>query len=343
MRVGIVTDQYSGKTGISVYAENLVKNIGKRADIKLISTKKELPVKRIFGYDLNTALSRFPLAIDARDCDLVHFTSQEQAICLNYQKLNSVATVHDLIPLEFPIMRSLPAKILYKAAMQGLKKANHIMTDSEYTKEKVIEKLGLPSKKITVVHLGVDHKKFYLKNIAKDDVVLTVSSEMPYKNIERLIKAFAIVNKKIPKTKLVKVGKANWPGAREKLIESAERHTVSVDFKESVTDLATEYNKAKVFVLPSLAEGFGLPVLEAMACGIPVVCSPFGSLQEMAGKAALYFNPYDEKDIAKKILQVLNDEGLAEELSKKSVKQAKKFSWEKTAEETAKVYRKATH
>ena len=177
------------------------------------------------------------------------------------------------------------------------------------------------------------NKKFGIKR----DYILFVGTLQPRKNIERLVEAFSKLKNK--ELELVIVGKKGWQ--YEEILAAPSKFGVServkfLDFVEN-KDLPSLYKNALCFVLPSLYEGFGLPVLEAMKFGCPVLTSNVSSLPEAGGDAAIYFDPTSAEDIAKSLQLVINDEGLRKEMIKKGYNQVKKFSWEKTAKETLKV------
>jgi len=225
----------------------------------------------------------------------------------------------------------------------GLKKADHIIADSEYTKKDIIKYADIPAEKITVIHLGIDHKLFYDKKKKKEkNTILYVGSEQKRKNVELIIKALPLIKKEIPSIKFVKIGQAQDNKNRQKLMELAKEYGVDnhIIWKDYVEDISEEYNKAGIFVFPSLYEGFGFPVLEAMACGCPVICSNNTSIPELAGDAALYCDPTSEQDIAEKIVKMMKDKKMQAMFRKRGLAQAKKFTWEKCAEETVKAYTK---
>jgi glycosyltransferase involved in cell wall biosynthesis len=167
--------------------------------------------------------------------------------------------------------------------------------------------------------------------------VLFVGTLQPRKNIVRLTEAFSKLEEK--DLNLVVVGKKGWQ--YEEILDAPKKYNVEkkVLFLDSVSDsdLFSLYKNAQCFVLPSLYEGFGLPILEAMQYGCPVITSNVSSLPEAGGDAALYFDPLNIEDMAQKIKMVLTDTNLREEMIKKGYNQIKKFSWEKTAKETLEV------
>jgi glycosyltransferase involved in cell wall biosynthesis len=209
--------------------------------------------------------------------------------------------------------------------------------------------------RIHAVPLGVDHSVFSPKPIPpgfrrryqledQSRVILYVGSENPRKNLPRLIRAIAVIHKLFPDVRLVKIGTPEYVPQAQQL-----RHQVKtlglediVYFVDHVSDedLALFYNIADLFVFPSIYEGFGLPPLEAMACGTPVVCSHAASLPEVVGDAAITFDPYDTAAIAGAMRRVLEDSELAAELRQKGIARASQFTWERTARETIAVYQK---
>lgn len=172
--------------------------------------------------------------------------------------------------------------------------------------------------------------------------ILYVGSFDARKNLLGLLNAFSKLRQHLPAWKLVIVGARKWKSTP--VFEVVQRLQLEeyVHFTGFVeeADLPALYNGADLFVFPSLYEGFGLPVLEAMACGIPVVTSNTSSLPEVAGDAALLVDPMDVEAIAAAMQQVLSDPGLAAELRRRGLEQASKFSWERTARETLAVYEK---
>ena len=236
--------------------------------------------------------------------------------------------------------------------MRGLRKADRIITVSEYSKSEIIKHVGYPEDQITVIPNAVDHNNYCVRRdrevIKKlgipetQKVILYVGSEQPRKNVPFLLKAISELKKKLPDIKLLKIGTPQVPGAREKLIELIETLGIEkeVIFVGSVSenDLPKYYNAADLFVFPSLYEGFGLPPLEAMACGTPVITSNLTSLPEVVGDSAITIDPYDVNAFAEAMYNLLTDEKLREQMINKGLRRAQLFNWEKSAEETLKVY-----
>jgi len=282
---------------------------------------------------------------------------------LKNPKVPAVVAVHDL-GFEFlpwhqnPIQRFYLSKIIEKLRSQL---ATHIIAVSQATKKDLVGKLGVPEEKITVVYEGVDRgkfkvqsSKFKVEEIKKKykiegDYILFVGTVQPRKNLVRLIKAFSQIIRdnsrsnsyKFVNLQLVIVGKRGW--SADEIYQTPGQLGIAdkVKFLDYVSDndLPALYAGAACFCLPSLKEGFGLPVLEAMACGTPVVISNTSSLPEVGGDAAIYVNPYDVDSIADGLGQVLSIDKVGYKcLVEKGLKQAQKFSWEECAKETVGVF-----
>lgn len=267
----------------------------------------------------------------------------------------TVVTIHDVIPLVFPDYFPVGIKGYINLFFQkrALKNVNTVICDSKTSKEDITSKLSYPRQRIKVIYLapGKNFRKIKLspkqsKIISQyklpKDFILYVGDVNWNKNVENLIKAV-----KIAKTNLVMVGKAltdsNLPQTLmiDKTIAelSLGNQIIKTGYVEE-GDLIALYNLARITVLPSNYEGFGLPVLESMACGTPVVCSNLASLAEITGNVAVYCDPTDPNDIAKKISYVLNLSGKKlNALSQKCVENSSKYSWEKVAKETSEVYK----
>ncbi len=271
----------------------------------------------------------------------------------------TVVTVHDLTPLVFPdkFPKGLRGSAKYQIQKHSLKGAKAIITDSQNSKEDIVRFIGFPKKGIKVIHLapGEEFKpiksgKLLLRLKKKyslpEKFVLYVGDINYNKNVLGLVEA-----SKQAKIKIVIVSK---PAAQENFNSShiedqplvqliklygKDPDVIRIGFVP-IKDLVALYNLATVYCQPSFYEGFGLPVLEAMACGTPVVAAETSSLPEICGGAAVMVNPHRRREIGRGIKKVFNDKILREKLVKKGLKQVEKFSWEKTARETVKVYQK---
>ena len=314
------------------------------------------------GFDVHTFFTTYPLAASLNRDALKHLTAQQMATLLQFNPhLHQViVTVHDIVP--FLVRRDKsqstfrhPLELFFdRIAMSGLKRADALISDSYFTKKTIVEALNYPAEQIFVVPLGVQHELFRPLSVPEDFrsryqlndrfcYILYVGSENPRKNLSRLIGAFAKIQARMPNVRLVKVGSPAYLPQAEQLHHQIEQMGLAdtIFFYKHVPDddLVLFYNLADVFVFPSLYEGFGLPPLEAMACGTPVVCSNATSLPEVVGDAAITVDPYDVEALAGAMHRTLTNASLQEELREKGLKRAKQFTWERTARETIAVYR----
>lgn len=261
----------------------------------------------------------------------------------------SAISIMDLSYMHFPQL--FKKRDLYQMKFWtklSVRKAKKIFTISNASKSDIIKIYRVPESKVVVTYPGIKLKtqmsnlKTTTQNLKllKDkyeiegEYVLFVGTLQPRKNIKRLIEAFSKLSEK--GMKLIIVGKKGW--MYEEILEAPKKFGVEdkVNFLDFVTDeeLSALYKNALCIVLPSLYEGFGLPVLEAMQNGCPVITSNISSLPEAGGDAALYFDPLDVDDIADKIQKVISNKKLRTDMIEKGYKQIKKFSWEKTAKQT---------
>ena len=227
----------------------------------------------------------------------------------------------------------------------NIKRSNFIICFSMFTKKEILERLDFDETQVKVIYHGIDHNLFRVRNN------LTVSFELPKKfifsvgtieprkNLVGLLKAYNQLSEDIKnKYHLVLAGFQGWNNQKiMDLIESNQRYIHYLGYISDV-ELVKVYNLASLFVYPSFYEGFGLPVLEAMACGTPVVCSDVTSLPEVGGDAVVYCDPNVVNDIAKKIEIVLSDEKLQQEMTEKGLQRAKQFTWEKAAQKHIRVF-----
>lgn len=286
-----------------------------------------------------------------------------------WSKCPFVVSIHDVMPLVFPKNHPVGIKgqinnLLQRAA---LKKCSFIITDSECSKKDIIKYLNVKKEKILVIPLAAGEEFKVLQDTQlirvrrkynlPDNFLLYVGDANWVKNLPFLIRGFneLIRMPKFRNYKLVLVGGVFLKNVENidhpeltslkqvnELIKenNLEQFIIKPGFLD-IAELVSFYNLATVYVQPSLYEGFGLPVLEAISCGAPVLCSSFASLPEVGGEAAVYFDPNNLEQFVKILSGVLEDKSLQYRLSKLGLKQALKFSWYQTAKETKKVYFKA--
>lgn len=250
-----------------------------------------------------------------------------------------VVTVHDLIPLRFPRWRSPLTNYFRFWVPHVLAGAAHILCDSESTASDVIQFYRIPAQRVTPVLLAHDAQHFRLLNLPTRNYFLYVGRHDPYKNLDRMITAFAA----LPASSDCELWIAGPPDRRyTPLLEAQVAElglTQRVKFLSYVpySDLPILLNQALALVFPSRWEGFGLPVLEAMACGTPVITTPVSSIPEVAGDAALMVEPLDTGAIAAAMGAIVADPQLRADLSQRSLTQAQRFSWAWTGATTAQI------
>ena len=269
---------------------------------------------------------------------------------------NSVITIHDLkyiiAPSFFPEF-SISKKLYMSLSIRSsVKRARKVIVVSESTKEDLMRLFGVPAPKISVVPLAVG--KRFAVSLNKEEIkiklkkkgihgkyFLFVGERRPHKNIVRLIEAFKIFkDRNSEKYQLVIVGKrySNYTVPEQKIKElDLESNVIMVGYVPD-EELPLYYQGAEMLVFPSIYEGFGIPILEAMACGIPVITSNISSMPEVAGNAAVLVNPYETNEIAAAMQRICSNRDLRKDLIAKGSKNVKRFSWEKTAEKTLSVY-----
>lgn len=330
--------------GTGFYIENL-----KRALIKYYPKNK---------YTFFTQGEKLPKSASRR-IDLVHYPYFEPFFLSLpiFNKYKTVVTVHDLTPLVFPkeFSSGLKGILKWKIQKRSLKKVDAIITDSMCSENDITKHVGISSSKIHVVYLAASEVFKKVDNISildsirkkyklPEKYVLYVGDVTWNKNLPRLIKAIQKI-----KAPLVMVGKAmlekefdktnpwNQDLVKVQKLVEIDKKIIRLGFIPQ-DDLVALYNAATVFAMPSIYEGFGLPILEAMSCGCPVVTSKEGSIRELAGDAAYFVDAYDIDSISNGIKEVFSDATTQDNLSQKGLRRAKRFSWEKTAGATIKVY-----
>jgi glycosyltransferase involved in cell wall biosynthesis len=353
LKVGLDIQSLLGfKTGIGYYTDNLLKYLNDYKDFRFFLYKDDKKE------DLNT-LERMkwenftlPHLACNDNVDILHIPGFAGPLFRN--KYKKVTTVHDLIGMVYPKNLGPISRFYWQRWLPVcIRSSDFIIADSESTKKDIVRFLKFPTEKISVIYLAADLNFKPQKNnrLLQDTLkkfgiysnyILNVGTVEPRKNIVTLITAFA---KYIKTTKsevlLVIAGRKGWDYNRclNKIFEL--RISDRVIFCDYITeeDLVSLYNLADLFVYPSFYEGFGLPVLEAMCCGAPVVCSDTSSLPEIAGDAAIFVKPNDVDGLCNAIGKVLSTPGLSISMREKSLKQAAKFSWENTAKQTIEVYK----
>jgi glycosyltransferase involved in cell wall biosynthesis len=256
-----------------------------------------------------------------------------------YTNCRFVVTAFDMIPLRFS-KRFSPLTTYHKYyTPEVFKQAEHIICISESTANDIIQFYQIPSHKITPILLAGDNSHFQFLNLPTRNYFLYVGRQDPYKNLQRLITAFSALPHRND-YELWLAGpydKRYSPLLEIQTQELGISHLVKFLNYVSYDELPIIINQAIALVFPSLWEGFGLPVLEAMACGTPVITSNVSSLPEVAGDAAILINPYNPGEITAAMTTIINDSETRKQLSEKGLKRANQFSWEKTGLATVEV------
>ena len=294
---------------------------------------------------------RIPLSLARERVQLVHEPHYVLPPLIN---CSSVVTIHDCIHLMFP--QYLPSRLAYVYAKGSMwtasKKANKILTVSEASKRDILRFFDVPPEKVVVVYNAIDERFLAPANPERTSLVrqryqldhpfvLYVGNIKPHKNLERLIEAFGRARGQCPDDlKLIIVGDeiSKYPALRQSVHKhKLDKHVRFLGFQPMET-LATFYRLARAFVFPSLYEGFGLPPLEALASGTPVITSNTSSLPEVVGDAALLIDPLNADDIADALVRVLTDDGLRAELVRRGFERVKQFSWDRSVKRTHEIY-----
>jgi glycosyltransferase involved in cell wall biosynthesis len=332
----------TGRGSPSIYSNELAKRFYIYPEIEIKEISTPLTSYREF-------FSFFKYLIENRTTT-IHFPFQYYAkFALLVRK--SIISVHDMWWVVHPYRDMYPNPRDWgysKLDIRGIKGAAHIITPSNSSKKQIMDYLHIPPEKITVVYNGINHINF---KPVKDpspfefDYILFVGSEQPRKNLKTLLEAFSELKKKdeFRDLKLVKVGGPERENFRRKTLEGIKDLGLEEDviFTNYVKEehLPIYYSNARCFIFPSLCEGFGLPTVESMACGCPVITANTSAFPEIVGDAGLMRDPLDARGFAKDIEKLLLDDAFRDDLIRKGLERAKMFSWETAAGKIEKVYR----
>ena len=333
------------KTGTETYASNLIQKLGEidKKNRYVLYTRENIPWPRFW--------TQGGLALEClfHPPDILFIPAHTMPI-VRRPSLKVIVTIHGIEYEYLPQHYQFPQKLyLNKTTEYAVRQATHLISVSQWTKRQLVEKLGADPKKITVVYEGVSAANSSVPGSKSADdpgtslggvpYILFVGTIQPRKNLVRLIEAFASLQN-LTRCNLVIAGKKGW--MYEEIYKAPKKFGVEkmVKFLGYVSDkeLAALYQRALLFVLPSLCEGFGLPVLEAMRYGCPVIASKAGALPEIVGKAGLLVDPYKVEEIAEAMQLMIENVDLREALREKGYKRYQQFSWEKAATETLKVF-----
>lgn len=371
----VIDARMINESGIGRYIRNLINELQKldqQNDYYILHLKKDFntflyqsnfhKVLADFKWYTVTEQIKLPRILHNLKPDLVHFPHFNVPILYRGR---FVVTIHDLIHQHQSLQKaSTHGKLIFNAKKFGykkvfetaVKKSERILVPSNFVKVQLTNEWKVKDEKIEVTPEAVDpdligidfnssrsRKNENLPDNVRAPYIFYVGNAHPHKNIENLIKVFLILREDDNDLQLVLSGKENyfWKQIKKKYSQKGIIYTDYV----SDSQLVALYKNAKVYVEPSVEEGFGLPILEAMSLGCPVVSSNIGSLMEVGGPssgvAAIYFNPLSIEDMVEKISGILNSEKLRKKLISKGKERVKGFSWEKMAQQTLEVYKEA--
>lgn len=357
MHILILADPIDNqKAGVHIYTKNLILELLKvdKKNIYSFVHEKEniffkklnhfiIPRKKIPGHGTFRKFHLIPKLIKKINPDIVFETAHIGPFRVP-KNIKKAVMIHDMTPILFPEFHIKKSAIIHGIFLKNiLKKADLIITTSRNTKKDIL-KYSQTKAKISIIPLGIKHmrKSKGLNSPPHKPYLLYLGTIEPRKNLEMLIDAFEELknNHRIPH-KLIIAGEIGWKA--KKIIKKIKQNKDII-----LTGYLTEnqkiniYKNADIFIYPSLYEGFGLPPLEAMSYGIPVICSSNSSLKEIFGNNALLFDSKNPKKLKTQILKLLKNKSLHKKLSTSGNAFAKQFTWEKTAKKTLKAFEEIT-
>ena len=359
MRIGIDAHHLNGKPqGSRTYLLELIRALSQLIEdtdeLHIFSFYPEQTKKLVQGHHHSifpkSAKLRIPFVVPM--LELLHGIDvfHSQYIKPPWSLVSEVVTIHDvLFETHKELFRDAFSTRSTHLIRHSARRAQCVLTVSEFSRQAIIEQYGISEDRVVVTLNGVDTNRFTVLSDRPKELatrygldrpfILTVGRLEPRKNLERLIESFANLNLDMA---LVIAGVADFQ--HKGIVEAATKlPTGSVRFLGAIADedLPGLYNLAEILAYPSLIEGFGMPLLESMACGTPVVTSGRGALREVGGDAVIYVDPEDIDSIAHGLMTTLNDRALQEQLRVKGLARAKQFSWEESARHTLAAYRHA--
>lgn len=346
-------------TGLGKYTEKLVENLQKLDSknkysiflrkenwgyLKITSKNFQKVLADIKWYSFSEQLE-MPKIIYSSKPDLVHIPHFNVPINMSGP---FIVTIHDLIHHNFaqdsvttrnPIVHKLKRAAYKFTIARAVKKSQKIIVPSKFVKQEIVKTFNISPEKIIVTYEAPEEEYFQIKHTppqAKNPYILYAGNVYPHKNIQKLIDSLAHI--KNLDLVLVCPRDVFWQRLKNYIHEKGVDTRVTVHGYLAPDKLTKLFKNARAYVFPSLAEGFGIPGLNAMAAGVPLIASDIPVFREIYQDAAYYFNPQDSKDIANKIKKVIENKNLQAELVKKEKNQVKKYSWGKMAKQTLSIY-----
>ena len=289
----------------------------------------------------------YPVRLRKEVCDVIYNTAHHAVFLTNKPQ---IITIHDLLSIKFPSRYRLQYYYFRFIIPILLKKCAVIITVSENSKKDIAEYYGIRPEKIVVVHNSYDSETFRFIHLVDERIpstsgeyILAVGASYPNKNIERVLEAYSKIIYKISSNLVIAGGRRQYIKILKARVNELNLNgrVTFLDYVES-KKMQSLYSNAVMLVFPSIYEGFGIPPLEAMACGCPVVASNASSIPEVCGDAAFYVDPYNVESIADGICKVLTDERLRDDLIAKGFKRVKDFSWNESAKKILNIIKGST-
>jgi glycosyltransferase involved in cell wall biosynthesis len=362
MRIGVDARPLSYQlTGIGFYLRSLLDTIQKidknnyyfllsntTIDFNLKNskwTKVEGPVNKKI---LSTPWMQLRGPLIARKLDLDLFWSPRHHLPVAIaNRIKTVLTIHDIVHHYYPSTMTLQNFVVERLLMRwSLMRSHRVITDSKSTESDLQRVYGISREKITTIHPGIPNLTEETTNLRTQEIdfpskyFLFVGTLEPRKNFNRILKSFSLLNPEQYDVHLLVVGKQGWK--THQLADVIRRNPLTSNIHlmgyVSRKTLKTCYEKAVCLLFPSLYEGFGFPILEAMSCGTPVITSNVSSMPEIAGNAAIKVNPFDPIAITRAMKDVLENSKLRNHLRTRSLERVKQFSWLKCGTETIRVF-----
>lgn len=328
--------EHGNYTGIENYTKYILKSLSTKVRVRDIRSPV---VNKYFSHLYNHLLLPF------KGGNILFCPANTAPLFVPKSK-KLVITVHDVAFLKYPANFSKFFKIYYSILIPfNIKRADEIITISEASKREILLFFPEVEEKINIIPLGIDKKYKLIPSLKKKRQILYVGSINERKNLIGVIEAFELLSKELEYTLVIIGNSFDVFSFSNKMMETLVRakENDKIIFKEGIDDntLIYEYNVSTLLLFPSFYEGFGLPPLEAMACGTPVITSNLSSMPEVCGDAAIYCNPHDIEDIKNKIQVLLSDKKLQEQMIIKGFEHVKNFTWEKSAQKHIEVFEKA--